>query len=245
MSATGADGARDAARVALITGATGSLGRAVAARFAEDGWRLGLGGSAEGRLRAMAGDLHLDDDHWASAVADLTDPVAARLVVESIEGRFGAIDAVIHLVGGWAGGTPITAVDPDDIATMHEQHVRTTHHVVTAAVPGMVARGWGRVLAVGTPFATEPGATSGGYAIAKAGQETLLRMLAKEVAGTGVTVNMVLAKTIDAKHEREREPSAMNAGWTTPEEIAATFRYLASDEAAAINGARIPLFGRG
>jgi len=109
----------------------------------------------------------------------------------------------------------------------------------------MVTRGWGRVMAVGTPFATEPGATSGGYAIAKAGQEVLLRMLAKEVAGSGVTVNLVLVKSIDAKHEREDAPSAKNAGWTTPEEIAATFRYLASDEAAAINGARIPLFRRG
>jgi NAD(P)-dependent dehydrogenase (short-subunit alcohol dehydrogenase family) len=232
-------------QVALITGATGSLGRVVAAGFAEDGWRLGLVGTDEGRLQAMAGDLGLDGDRWAPATADLADAAAARAAVETIERRFEAIDAVIHLVGGWAGGTPITEAGPDEVADMHDQHVRTTHHVVAAAVPGMVARGWGRVLAVGTPFATEPGATSGGYAIAKAGQEVLLRMLAKEVAGTGVTVNMVLVKSIDAKHERETAPSTKNAAWTTPEEIAATFRYLASDDAAAINGARIPLFGRG
>jgi len=234
-----------AGRVALISGATGALGRVVAARFAEDGWRLGLVGTDAARLRSMAGDLRLDDARWAPATADLADRDAARAAVDVIERRFGAIDAVIHLVGGWAGGTPISAVDPDEIADMHDQHVRTTHHVVAAAVPGMVTRGWGRVMAVGTPFATEPGATSGGYAIAKAGQEVLLRMLAKEVAGSGVTVNLVLVKSIDAKHEREDAPSAKNAGWTTPEEIAATFRYLASDEAAAINGARIPLFRRG
>jgi NADP-dependent 3-hydroxy acid dehydrogenase YdfG len=234
-----------AGRVALVTGATGALGRVVAAGFATDGWRLGLVGTDEGRLQAMAGDLGLDAARWAPATADLADQAAARAAVEAIERRFEAIDAVIHLVGGWAGGTQITAVEPGEIADMHDQHVRTTQHVVTAAVPGMVSRGWGRVLAVGTPFATEPGATSGGYAIAKAGQEVLLRMLAKEVAGTGVTVNLVLVKSIDAKHERESAPSAKNAGWTTPEEIAATFRYLATDDAAAINGARIPLFGRG
>jgi NAD(P)-dependent dehydrogenase (short-subunit alcohol dehydrogenase family) len=232
-------------RVAFITGATGVLGRVVAAGFAEDGWRLGLAGTDEGRLRAMAGEVGLDDARWAPATADLADADAARAAVDTIEGRFGAIDAVIHLVGGWAGGTPISAVASDEISAMHDQHVRTTHHVVAAAVPGMVSRGWGRVLAVATPFATEPGATSGGYAIAKAGQEVLLRMLAREVAGTGVTVNMVLVKTIDTKHERETAPSSKNAGWTTPEEIAATFRYLATDDAAAVNGARIPLFGRG
>lgn len=234
-----------AGRVALITGATGSLGRVVAATLAEDGWRLGLVGSDEGRLHVVAADLGLADERWTPATADLADGDAARVAVAAVEERFGAIDALIHLVGGWSGGTPITEVGLDDLDTMLDQHVRTTFHVVQAAVPGMVARGWGRVLAVGTPVAGEPGATSGGYAIAKAGQEVLLRMLAREVAGSGVTANLVLVKTIDAKHARESAPSAKNAGWTTPEEIAATFRYLVSDEAAVINGARIPLFGRG
>jgi NAD(P)-dependent dehydrogenase (short-subunit alcohol dehydrogenase family) len=234
-----------AGRVALITGATGALGRVVAARFAADGWRLGLVGTDEDRLRSMAADLELDDERWSPATADLADAAAARVAVEAIQRRLGTVDAVIHLVGGWAGGTPISTTDPDDIGSMLDQHVHTTHHVVAAAVPGMVERGWGRVLAVTTPYATEPGATSGGYAIGKAGQEIVLRMLAKEVAGSGVTVNMVVVKAIDTKHERESAPTAKNAGWTTPEEIAATFRHLASDDAAAINGARIPLFGRG
>ncbi len=234
----------DTGRVAFITGATGSLGRVVAAAFAEDGWRLGLVGTDEGRLRVVASDLGLADDRWTPATADLADGQAARAAVAAVEERFGAVDALIHLVGGWSGGTPITKVGLDDLDGMLDQHVRTTLHVVQAAVPGMVARGWGRVLAVTTPVATEPGATSGGYAIAKAGQEVLVRMLAREVAGTGVTANLVVVKAIDAKHARESDPSPKNAGWTTPEEITATFRYLASDEAAAVNGARIPLFGR-
>lgn len=232
-------------RVALVTGATGTLGRLVADAFAKDGWRLGLVGTDEDRLRALAGDLGLDDRRWTPAVGDLADRDAARGAVARVEERFGRVDAVIHLVGGWAGGTPLTGVEPDELSTMLEQHVWTTLHVVQAAAPGMVARGWGRVLAVATPFAMEPGATSGGYAVAKAGQEVVLRMLAKEVAGTGVTVNMVVVKSIDAKHERETAPSARNAAWTTPEEIVAAFRYLASDEAAAVNGARLPLHGRG
>lgn len=232
-------------RVALITGATGSLGRVVAATLAEDGWRLGLVGRDEGRLRGVASDLGLQDECWTPATADLADGGAARAAVGAVEEHFGAIDAVIHLVGGWRGGTPITQVGLDDLDIMLDQHVRTTLHVVQAAAPGMVARGWGRVLAVGTPVASEPGATSGGYAIAKAGQEVLLRMLACEVAGSGVTANLVMVKAIDATHARASAPSAKNAGWTTPEEIAATLRYLVSDEAAVINGARVPLFGRG
>lgn len=242
---TGVSARRPAAPVALITGATGPLGRVVTAAFVSDGWRLGLVGTDEGRLRLMADELALPDDAWVPAIADLADRDAAQRAATEVVARFGAIDACLHLVGGWTGGTPVTALHADEISRMLDQHVWTTFHVVQAVVPGMVARGWGRVLAVSSPFASEPTATSGGYALAKASQEVLLRMLAREVAGTGVTVNLVIVKAIDATHQRESAPTSKTAGWTTPEEIAETFRYCCSDGAAAVNGARIPLFGRG
>ncbi|HET7704206.1 MAG TPA: SDR family oxidoreductase, partial [Candidatus Limnocylindrales bacterium] len=95
-----------------------------------------------------------------------------------------------------------------------------------------------------TAAAVNAPAGSGPYAAAKGAQEILLRSLAKEVGGRGVTVNLVAVRAIDEKRERETAPSTKNASWTTPDEIAATIRYLCSDEAAAINGARIPLDGR-
>jgi len=67
--------------------------------------------------------------------------------------------------------------------------------------------------------------------------------LAREVANTGVTANILQVKTIDAAHERDRQPAPKNAAWTTPEEITAAILYLCSDEAHVINGARIPLYG--
>jgi NAD(P)-dependent dehydrogenase (short-subunit alcohol dehydrogenase family) len=106
----------------------------------------------------------------------------------------------------------------------------------------MVERGWGRVLAVTAPVASEPTAKSAPYAVGKAAEEALLRSLAKETANTGVTVNLVVVKSIDLTGERLTDPK--KSSWTTPDEIAATFRFLASDDAAAITGARIPLLGR-
>ncbi len=108
----------------------------------------------------------------------------------------------------------------------------------------MVERGWGRIVAVSSFTTASTPARAGIYATTKAAQETLLRVLAKEVAASGVTVNLVAVRTIDADHAREREPSPKNANWTTPEEVVATLRHLCSDEAAAINGARIALDGR-
>ena len=192
----------------------------------------------------MATELGLAPDRWTPAVADLTDPAAARAAVDSVVERFGRVDAVLHLVGGWAAGTPVVDLAADDLRGMLDQHLWTTLHIVQAAVPGMVERGWGRIVAVTTPFAANPAVKGAAYAISKGAEETLLRALAREVAADGVTANLVVVKKIDVEHERETEPLPKNAAWTTPEEIASVMRFLCSDEAAAITGARIPLDGR-
>ncbi len=232
-------------RVVLVTGATGGLGRVVAATFAAAGATLGLVGTDRDRLTAVAANLGLPEDRWAPAVADLTDPEAARAAVASVTERFGRVDVVLHLVGGWAAGMPVVELDRVDVRAMLDQHLWTTLNVVQAAVPGMVERGWGRIVAVSTTFAANPAAKGASYAISKGAEETLLRVLAREVGSDGVTANLVVVKKIDTDHERETAPSPKNATWTTPEEIAAVMRFLCTDDAAAINGARIPLDGRG
>jgi NAD(P)-dependent dehydrogenase (short-subunit alcohol dehydrogenase family) len=231
-------------RVVLITGATGKLGHVVAATFASAGATLALVGRDRDRLTALATDLGIPAERWTPAVADLTDAEATRLAVDAVIERFGRVDVVLHLVGGWAPGAPVVELAAGDLRGMLEQHLWTTLHVVQAVVPGMVARGWGRVIAVSTPYAANPLGKGASYAIAKGAEETLLRALAREVASDGVTANLVVVKRIDVDHEREREPSPKNATWTTPEEIAAAMRFLCTDEAASINGARIPLEGR-
>jgi NAD(P)-dependent dehydrogenase (short-subunit alcohol dehydrogenase family) len=232
-------------RVILITGATGPLGRALVAIFAAEGCRLGLVGTDEVRLTGVATELGLDAARWVPGVGDLRRPEEARAAVTAVEARFERVDALLHAVGGFAGGTPVAELDPTEMSSMLDQHLWTTLNAVQAVLPGMIERGWGRIVAVSTPVAANPVAKMSSYAVAKAAEEALLRTLAKEVAGTGVTANLVLVKKIDSDHERETAPSPKNAGWTTPEEIAAVIRQLCSDDAAAINGARIPLDGRG
>jgi len=231
-------------RVVLITGATGALGRAAARSFAADGWRVGLGGTDPGGLAEVAREARLPEDRWAAAVGDLRSADGATAAAAGVIDRFGRIDVLIHVVGGFVPGAPIIELDPEQFRAMLDQHLWTTLFVTRAVVPGMVERGWGRVLAVtSSNTSSTPGRTAI-YSTTKGAQETLLRVLAKETAGSGVTVNVVVARAVDAEHQRELEPSPKNAAWVTPEEIVATFRFLASDEAAAITGARIPLDGR-
>jgi NAD(P)-dependent dehydrogenase (short-subunit alcohol dehydrogenase family) len=229
-------------RVVLITGATGPLGQAVARVFAADGAKLGLVGTDGDRLAGLAGELGLSDGRWVAGVGDLRQRDGARSAVAAVTVAFGRIDVLAHLVGGYSGGTAVADLDAADVGAMLDQHLWTTLHVTQAVVPGMVERGWGRVLAVSPPIAAEPTARMGAYAVGKAAQEVLLRTLAREVAGNGVTVNLVIVRAIDVNGVRTTDPK--KASWTGPDEIAATLRFLASDDAAAITGARIPLNGR-
>jgi NAD(P)-dependent dehydrogenase (short-subunit alcohol dehydrogenase family) len=231
--------------VVLITGAAGPAGRAAADRFAGIGARLALAGRDAGDLNDIGAALGVTGDRWVAVVGDLREPEGAKAVVSATTERFGRIDVLLHLVGGWTGGTTLVDLDPAVLRGMLEQHLWTTFNVVRLVVPGMVARGWGRIAAVSSPFAAAPGAGMGAYGVAKAAEEALLGTLAREVAASGVTVNLVVVRTIDAEHKREREPSPRNAGHTTPEELADVLAYLASDDATTVNGARIPLFGRG
>lgn len=232
-------------RVVVVTGATGALGRAIAASFAEAGCRLGLVGTDLDRLTAVARELGIDDERWTAGVGDLRLADGARAAVVAVETRFERVEVLIHAVGGYAGGTPVAELDPAEMASMLDQHLWTTLHAVQAVLPGMLARGWGRIVGVTTPVATNPVGKMASYVVAKAAEEALFRAVAKEVAGTSVTANLVSVKKIDAAHERETAPSPKNAGWATPEEIAVVMRRLCEDDAAPINGARIPLDGRG
>ena len=231
-------------RVVLVTGATGALGQVAIERFGREGARIAGVGRERAALDAAAARAGVPAERWLSVVGELTDAQAALAVADAVTDRWGRIDVLLHLVGGWTGGTDVVDLAPDEIRRMLDQHLWTTLNVVQAVVPGMVQRGFGRVLAVSSPFAAEPGGRSGSYSVAKAAQEALIRSLAREVAGSGVTANIVIVRTIDAKHERESAPSPKNARWTTPEEIADVLAFLASPAADAVNGARVPLDGR-
>jgi|YNPNPStandDraft_1061719.scaffolds.fasta_scaffold23784_4 NAD(P)-dependent dehydrogenase (short-subunit alcohol dehydrogenase family) len=230
-------------RVAVITGATGGLGRVVARRLAEEGAHLALVSSDKGRLEALGQELSLPEERWLAYAADLTGSAGAQAAVGTALAKFGRIDILLHLVGGWTGGKTILQTPAEEMGLMLQQHLWTTFYVVQAFVPHLVANGWGRIMAVSSPAATRPTAKSAAYAAGKAAQEALLLTLARELAGSGVTANLLVVRAIDAQHRRDSERTAETANWTTPEEIASAIVYLCSDAAGIVNGARIPLYG--
>ena len=230
-------------RVVAITGATGGLGGVVARKFSEQGACLALISKSPDKLSDLVEELALPEARYMTYAADLGQASAAQKVLAGILSKFGHVDVLTHLVGGWSGGKPVVEVEIDEVRNMLQQHLWTTFHVAQAFLPSMLARQWGRFLVVSSPFASNPVANLAPYAIGKAAQEALIQTIAQEVKGSGVTANMLLVKTIDLQHERLHRPSPKNESWTTPEEICSSLMHLSTDEGNRINGARIPLYG--
>lgn len=229
-------------RVALITGATGGLGRIVTREFAAANARLALFSRSEERLKQLVDGLGLEPGRVVTAPVDLGDSDSLHAGIRTVLEKFARLDILLHLVGGWSGGKNVLETPIEDVSTMLNQHLWTTMNLVQAALPHLLEGNWGRVIVVSSPTATRPRARTLPYAVGKAAQETLMITLAEELKGTGVTANVVQVKTIDVEHQREREPTPKNAFWTTPEEITSAILYLCSDEARMVNGARIPMF---
>jgi NAD(P)-dependent dehydrogenase (short-subunit alcohol dehydrogenase family) len=230
-------------RVIVITGATGGLGRVAAQSFAESGSRMALVGTSADKLEALVQELGLSPERYISLAVDLGNPVSAKRVMEAVTLKFGRADILLHLIGGWIGGTPVTQVNPDDLADMIQQHIWTAFHLAQAFVPAMISNSWGRIVVISSPSAVETPANVLPYTLGKSGLEALILTLANELRGTGVTANILRVRTIDVKHERDHEQTSKTISWTTPEEITSAVLYLCSDEAGMVNGARIPLYG--
>ena len=230
-------------RVAFITGATGGLGSTVTRTLAKAGYGLALVDIDPARLEALRAELNLPEKRLLTLQVDLLNPEETRRAAETAAAHFGHIDILLHLVGGWTGGKSLQEAPAEDLSFMLNQHVWSSFYTVQAVVPHLLKNKWGRVVMITSPFATRPNAKGGPYAIGKAGQETLMLTLAQELKGSGVTANLLQAKSIDAKREKVQSPSPENAAWTTPEELTAAILYLLSDEAGTVNGAKIPLYG--
>lgn len=223
-------------RAAIISGATGGLGRVLARRLTDAGSSLVLLGTDASRLDALASELVLPAARCLTLVADLRDTEATGSAVDAALERFGRVDVLAQLVGGYAGGTPLVELDPTELSDMLDQHVWTTFNLARAVVPRMTAAGWGRIVAISPTSVATPGPNMSAYTTAKAAQDALLTSLARELKGSGVTANLLVVRAIDTEHSGK-------AGWTTPEAIASAISYLCSDDAAGVNGARIPLTG--
>jgi len=228
-------------RLIAITGAGGSLGPVVAKRLADDGASVAITDRDEIKLKALKKDLGLTNDRVDSQVVDLLDEPAAEEWCGSLIERFGRVDGLMHLVGGWRGGDPIQSFDLGDYELLHELLVRTTMYVTRAFHDALAESGRGRFALISSTQAQKPEGTNAAYAATKGAAESWTMALADSFAGTGATANVVVINAILTPAMREAHPRKEYPGFTPADAIAKALAFLCSDSASRMNGQRLSL----
>lgn len=224
----------------LVTGGTGGLGAAVVQRLLDDGQRVVVPWVAEaelGRVQARAGLELLQ--------ADLFDPESVRRVVALGAGDAGApLHGLVNLVGGFAAGGRVHETPFDDFQRQFELNLRPTYLVTQAVLPHLVQGGGGSIVCVGTRAALQPFSGAAGYVASKAAVIAFAQAVAVEYRDESVRCNVILPSVIDTPGNRKSMPNADHTRWVTPAQIAGEIAHLLSDDAAAVSGAAIPVYGR-
>jgi NAD(P)-dependent dehydrogenase (short-subunit alcohol dehydrogenase family) len=215
----------------------------VAREFAQTEACLALTGRSEQALERLVAEIGLPAERILAATADVTRPDGVEELAAAIAARFGRLDVLLNTVGGWAGGKPVEETPVEQWDGMLALNLRSAFLLSRAALPFMLEAGWGRIVHVGSKAAVAPRARQAGYAVSKMGLIALTEVIAAEVKGSGVTANVILPSIIDTPANRKMMSKADPGKWVAPEQIGATMRFLCSDAAASINGARVPIYG--
>lgn len=225
-------------KIALVTGAKGGLGTHVTKTLLDAGFAVvGLSPKIQ----------QSDFDHPNfSALAALLDGLgAAQKAAATVVSRFGKIDVLAHLVGGFSGGQAVADTDDATFQRMFDMNLNSAFHMLRAVIPHMRRSGAGRIIAIGTRAAEDPGPSVGAYSASKAALVSLMRTVALENKDLGITANVILPGTMDTADNRKAMPGADTSQWVQPASVASLIVWLAGDAGKDVTGAAIPVYGRG
>jgi NAD(P)-dependent dehydrogenase (short-subunit alcohol dehydrogenase family) len=228
-------------RVIAIAGVGGGLGPVVAERLAAEGAVVAGTDRSQETLDSLAANLPLPPERWDGRAVDLLDEDATRDWCGALVERFGRVDALLHLVGGWRGGEPLHEAPLADWALLHDLLIRTVQHTTRAFHDQLVASPHGRFVLVSAKQAQSPTNANAAYAAAKAAAEAWTLALADGFEPGGATANIVVVDAILTPRLREENPGEKFPTFTPAEDIAAALAFLCSDAAAKMNGQRFVL----
>ncbi len=223
-------------KVVLVTGANGGLGTYVTQAF------LDAGATVIGTSRKIQ-QSDFNSPNFTALPAEVSTREGAKVLVDQVVARFGKLDVLAHTVGGFAGGQSIADTDDATFQRMLDLNLNSVFHILRAAVPPLRQTGAGRIIAIGSRAALEPGAGVGAYSASKAAMVSLIRTVALENKDAGVTANVILPGTMDTPANRKAMPNADVSKWVQPSTVASLITWLAGDAGKDVNGAVIPVYG--
>ncbi len=232
---------------ALVTGASGGIGAAIARALHAQGAVVALSGTRREALESLATEL---GDRAYVCPADLRDPAAADALIAEAEAAAGPLAILVNNAGLTRDGLALRMKD-EEFATVLDVDLAAPFRLARATLRGMLRRRAGRIIGIGSVVGATGNGGQANYAAAKAGLVGMTKALAQEVGSRGITVNVVSPGYIDtamtqglAEAQKERLLAAIPLGrMGRPEDVAAAVVYLASDEAGWVTGATLHVNG--
>jgi NAD(P)-dependent dehydrogenase (short-subunit alcohol dehydrogenase family) len=223
-------------KVVLVTGANGGLGNYVTQAF------LDAGATVVGVSRKIQ-QSDFSSPAFTALAAEISSAEGAKGAIDSAIAKFGRLDVVAHTVGGFAGGQSVAETDDATFQRMFDMNLNSAFYLLRALIPHMRKAGNGRIIAIGSRAALEPGAGVGAYSASKAALVSLIRTVATENKDAGITANVILPGTMDTPANRKAMPRADISKWVQPGSVASLITWLAGDAGKDVNGAVIPVYG--
>ncbi len=232
-------------KVTIITGAVGNLGTATARLFQQAGAKTVLVDYSPDRVREVFKDIANSPDHLLAGGIDLSEAASVGKLIDQTLARFGRVDALVNTVGGYRGGKPVHETDLADWDFLFNINVRTTLLCCRAVIPQMLKQQRGAIINVASRDGLSGNAGYAAYSASKSAVLRLTESLAAELKASNINVNCIMPGTIDTPQNRAAIPNGDFSKWVEPAAIAEVIAFLASDSARAINGAAVPVYGKG
>ena len=231
-------------RNVLITGGTGILGSAVTKAYLAQGDTVAVTYLFENEVeRFKEYNPELSKD-VTFLYANVTEEAEVQNTIKEFLFQFDRLDVLINIVGGFVGGIPTAELEVDRWDFMMDLNLKSVFLCCKAAIPDMTAQGYGKIINVSARAGLKGEAGLSAYCVSKGGVRTLTESLAAEVMDSGVNVNAIMPSIMDTPMNREAMPDEEHDRWVAPTDVAKVICFLTSDDAAIINGAAIPVYGR-
>lgn len=231
-------------KIALVTGGTGALGRAVTEAFVKSNASVFVSYIIPQEVTVLKNQLGQDQNKVTMIESDLMKEDSVNELVETVLRQSRRIDVLANVVGGYAGGPAIHETKEKDFDFMMNLNLRTAFLISKAVLPSMIERNKGKIIHIASRTGLKGEATVGPYSISKAGVIRLTETIAEEVKDYGNNCNCIMPSVIDTEPNRKAMPDADFSKWLKPEEIAHVILFLCSDDAKIINGAAIQVYGQ-
>jgi NAD(P)-dependent dehydrogenase (short-subunit alcohol dehydrogenase family) len=233
-------------KVAIVTGATGTLGRVVAKTLLDNGARVVSTYRSEEKQKELGEFVGETSGMLTSVEADVTDEGSVQGLFQKVVDKHGRVDILLNIVGAYKGGNEIANTRESDWDYMMDVNLKSAFLCSKTALASMMKQNYGKIVNVSARTAVEKRfrSKSGAYAVSKAGIIVLTETIAEEVKKYDINVNCIMPSTIDTPDNRRNFPDGDFSKWVKPEQIAKVILFLVSDDSKTISGACLPVYGK-